>query len=66
MSNPGFDAGSLRQRLLDAGLLNDFDDAVRTLEVARVLEILRAAKLPGDEAKRVAAAVLVNTSMIED
>lgn len=66
MSNPGFDVGSLRQRLLDAGLLNDFDEAVRTLEVARVLEILLEAKLPGDEAKRAAAAVLVNASMIED
>jgi hypothetical protein len=66
MLNPEAGAGSLRQRLRDAGLLDAFDEAVHTLEVSRLLEILRAAGIPDAEAKRTAASVLVGASMHEE
>jgi hypothetical protein len=66
MLNPDASAGSLRERLREAGLLNAFDEAVHTLEVARVLEILREAKFPDAEAKRTAASILVGLSMPEE
>lgn len=65
MSKPGFDAGSLRQHLQAAGLLSAFDEAVRTLDVTRVLGVLREAALPDVEAKRAAAAILVEAAMEE-
>ena len=65
MSAPGFNAGSLRQRLEGAGLLKAFDEAVHTLDVTRVLEVLREAKLPDEEVKRTAAAILVESSLRE-
>jgi hypothetical protein len=66
MLNPDVGAGSLRERLREAGLLTAFDEAVHALEVARVLEILREAGFPDAEAKRTAASVLVDASMREE
>jgi hypothetical protein len=66
MLNPDVGSGSLRQRLREAGLLDAFDEAVHTLEVARVLEILREADLPDAEARRTAASILVESSMLEE
>jgi hypothetical protein len=66
MSIPGFDAGSLYRKLEAAGLLKAFEEAVHTLDVTRVLEILREAKLPDEEVKRAAAAILVESSLRED
>lgn len=66
MPNPDAGAGPLRQRLREAGLLQAFDEAVHTLEVARVLEILRQANFPDAEAKRTAASVLVEASMLDE
>ncbi len=66
MPNPDAGIGSLRGRLRQAGLLAAFDEAVHALEVARVLEILREAGFADAEAKRTAASVLVEASMLED
>jgi hypothetical protein len=66
MLNPEVGAGALRQRLREAGLLSAFDEAVHTLDVSRVLEILREAGVPDAEAKRTAAPVLVGASTLEE
>jgi hypothetical protein len=66
MSIPEFDAGSLRRKLEAAGLLKAFEEAVHILDVTRVLEILREARLPDEEVKRTAAAILVESSLREE
>ena len=66
MQKPGFDLASLRQTLHAVGTLKAFDEAVHTLDVARVLEILRETKLPEEEVRRAAAALLVESSMKEN
>jgi len=66
MQKTGFDIASLRQTLRAAGSLKAFDEAVHILDVTHVLEILREAKLPEEEVKRAAAALLVESSMKED
>lgn len=58
--------GSIRQKLEAAGLLDDLDDAVHTLDVTRVLALLREVKLPEREVKRMAASLLVNASLAEE
>ena len=66
MSIPEFDPGTVRRKLEDAGLLGAFDAAVHTLDVTRVLELLREAGLPDGEVKRAAAAILVESSLREE
>jgi hypothetical protein len=66
MQKPGFDLAALRRTLQSAGTLNAFDEAVHILDVTHVMEILREAKLPEEEVRRAAAAVLVESSMKEN
>jgi hypothetical protein len=66
MLNPDVGSGALRQRLRDAGVLTAFDEAVHTLDVSRVLEILHQAGVPDAEARRVAASTLVGAAMPDE